>query len=216
MTGGLGGQALSPQTLGSKGYAVRSVVVFCGSRHGRDPAWVAASVALGQGLARAGIRLIYGGGRMGLMGVVADAVLDAGGEVRGIIPAFLTAMEVAHDRVTDLVVTDSMHSRKRQMFELADAFVTMPGGLGTLDETVEIITWKQLGLHEKPVYICNVGDWAEGLLGAFEMAVADGFASVSARALYEVLPDVAAVLRALEAMPETALPGQPVTDSQKL
>jgi uncharacterized protein (TIGR00730 family) len=167
-------------------------------------------------LARAGIRLIYGGGRMGLMGVVADAVLDAGGEVRGIIPAFLTAMEVAHDRVTDLVVTDSMHSRKRQMFDLADAFVTMPGGLGTLDETVEIITWKQLGLHEKPVYICNVGGWANGLLGAFEMAVADGFASVSARALYEVLPDVASVLRALGALPETALPGRPATDSQKL
>ncbi len=167
-------------------------------------------------MARAGIRLIYGGGRMGLMGVVADAALDAGGEVRGIIPEFLTAMEVAHDRVTDLVVTDSMHSRKRQMFELADAFVTMPGGLGTLDETVEIITWRQLGLHEKPVYICNVGGWAAGLLAAFEMAVEDGFASVSARGLYEVLPDVPAVLEALLALPAKPLPGQPVADSQKL
>jgi uncharacterized protein (TIGR00730 family) len=166
-------------------------------------------------LAQAGIRLIYGGGRMGLMGVVADAVLDAGGEVRGIIPAFLTAQEVAHDRVTDLVVTDSMHSRKRQMFELADAFVTMPGGLGTLDETVEIVTWRQLGLHEKPVFICNVGGWAEGLLGAFEMAVEDGFASVSARGLYEVLPDVPSVLHALAALPVNALPGQPVTDARK-
>jgi uncharacterized protein (TIGR00730 family) len=127
--------------------------------------------------------------------------------VRGIIPEFLTAMEVAHERVTDLVVTDSMHSRKRQMFELADAFVTMPGGLGTLDETVEIVTWKQLGLHEKPVFICNVGGWAEGLLGAFEMAVADGFASVSARTLYQVLPDVGAVLAAVAAIPMKALPG---------
>jgi uncharacterized protein (TIGR00730 family) len=144
---------------------------------------------------------------MGLMGVVADAVLDAGGEVRGIIPEFLTAMEVAHDRVTDLVVTDSMHSRKRQMFELADAFVTMPGGLGTLDETVEIVTWRQLGLHEKPVFICNVGGWAAGLLGAFEMAVTDGFASESARGLYQVLPDVAAVLAALASVDERALPG---------
>ena len=195
---------------------MRSVVVFCGSRPGRDPAWAAASVALGQGLARAGIRLIYGGGRMGLMGVVADAVLDEGGEVRGIIPEFLTAMEVAHDRVTDLVVTDSMHSRKRQMFELADAFVTMPGGLGTLDETVEIITWRQLGLHEKPVFICNVGGWADGLLGAFERAVADGFASASARGLYEVLPDVPAVLAALSTLPFKTLPGQPAADSQRL
>jgi uncharacterized protein (TIGR00730 family) len=93
------------------------------------------------------------------------------------------------------------------MFELADAFVTMPGGLGTLDETVEIITWRQLGLHQKPLFICNVGGWAAGLIGAFEMAVADGFASVSARGLYEVLPDVASVLAALAAMPVQALPG---------
>jgi uncharacterized protein (TIGR00730 family) len=186
---------------------LRSVVVFCGSRPGRDPAWAEACVALGQGLAQAGIRLVYGGGRMGLMGVVADAVLDAGGEVRGIIPEFLTAMEVAHDRVADLVVTDSMHSRKRQMFELADAFVTMPGGLGTLDETVEIITWRQLGLHEKPVFICNVAGWAQGLLGAFEMAITDGFASQSASGLFEVLPDVASVLAALTAVAEKALPG---------
>ena len=160
---------------------------------------------MGQGLAQAGIRLVYGGGRMGLMGVVADAVLDAGGEVRGIIPEFLTATEVAHDRVTDLVVTDSMHSRKRQMFELADAFVTMPGGLGTLDETVEIITWRQLGLHEKPVFICNVAGWAAGLLSAFELAIADGFASASAHGLFEVLPDVASVLAALANVPEKAL-----------
>ncbi len=190
---------------------MRSVVVFCGSRPGRDPAWAAAAVALGQGLARAGIRLIYGGGRMGLMGVVADAVLDEGGDVLGIIPEFLTAMEVAHERVTELVVTDSMHSRKQRMFELADAFVTLPGGLGTLDETVEIITWKQLGLHEKPVLICNVSGWADGLLGAFEQAVEDGFASAAARDLYAVYPDVTAVLEALAGVPEL-----PATDAQRM
>ncbi len=195
---------------------MRSVVVFCGSRPGRDPAWHAATQELGRGLAEAGIRLIYGGGKLGLMGAVADAVLDAGGEVLGIIPEFLTAMEVAHERVTELVVTDSMHSRKRRMFELADAFVTMPGGLGTLDETVEIITWRQLGLHEKPVLLCNVGGWADALLGAFETAVADGFAGQSARFLYEVFPDVPGVLARLRDVPSAALPGQATPDADRL
>jgi uncharacterized protein (TIGR00730 family) len=195
---------------------VPSIVVFCGSRLGRDPAWKAAAEAFGRGLAQAGFRLIYGGGRLGLMGVVADAALDAGGEVMGIIPEFLTAMEVAHERVTDLEVTDSMHSRKRRMFELADAFVTLPGGLGTLDETVEIITWRQLGLHEKRVFICNVAGWANALLGAFESAVEDGFAGQSARSLYEVLPDVASVLGALKNLPRESLPGQPVADAHRL
>jgi uncharacterized protein (TIGR00730 family) len=195
---------------------VRSVVVFCGSRPGRNPAWRDAAWELGQGLAQAGIKLIYGGGRLGLMGVVADSVLDAGGQVRGIIPEFLTAMEVAHEGVTDLIVTDSMHSRKRQMFELADAFVTLPGGLGTMDETVEIITWRQLGLHEKPILICNVGGWADGLLGAFDRAVADGFAAPSARALFEVVADVPSILERLSALPEVALPGQSVADAQRL
>jgi len=183
---------------------VKNVVVFCGSRPGRDPAWLAAARAMGRGLAAAGIRLVYGGGRVGLMGAVADAVLEAGGEVLGIIPEFLTRWEVAHERVTELVVTDSMHTRKRQMFDLADAFVTLPGGLGTLDETVEIVTWRQLKLHDKPVLLCNVNGWADALLGAFEIAVADGFAAESARGLFEVLPDVPAVLARLADLPELA------------
>ncbi len=183
---------------------------------GRDPAWREAAVLLGRGLAKAGIRLIYGGGRLGLMGTVADAVLDAGGNVLGVIPEFLTALEVAHERVTDLVITDSMHSRKRHMFEVADAFVTMPGGLGTLDETVEIITWRQLGLHEKPILICNVAGWADGLLCAFESAVTDEFASASARQLYQVFPDVPSVLAALRSLPAEKLPGQPVADAHRL
>ncbi len=183
---------------------MKNVVVFCGSRPGRDPAWLAAAQAMGRGLAAAGIRLVYGGGRVGLMGAVADAVLEAGGEVLGIIPEFLTRWEVAHERVTELVVTDSMHTRKRQMFDLADAFVTLPGGLGTLDETVEIVTWRQLKLHDKPVLLCNVNGWADALLGAFEIAVADGFAAESARGLFEVLPDVPAVLARLADLPELA------------
>jgi uncharacterized protein (TIGR00730 family) len=189
----------------------KSVVVFCGSRAGRNPAWLAAATELGQALAAADIRLIYGGGRVGLMGAVADAVMDAGGEVIGIIPEFLTAMEVAHSGLTRLEVTESMHTRKRRMFDLADAFITLPGGLGTLDETVEIITWRQLGLHTKPVLICNVGGWADGLLGAFRMAVEDAFASESALALYEVLPDVRAVMARL-----ASVAGAGVVESARL
>ena len=173
---------------------IRSVAVFCGSRPGRNPAWLAAARALGSGLAQAGIRLVFGGGRVGLMGAVADSVLAEGGQVLGVIPEFLTAMEVAHGGLTELVVTDSMHSRKRLMFDRADAFLTLPGGLGTLDETVEIVTWRQLGLHDKPVLICNVAGWADSLLGAFEQSVEDGFASKSARGLFEVVPDVATAL----------------------
>jgi uncharacterized protein (TIGR00730 family) len=179
----------------------KSVVVFCGSRPGRDPAWLEAATQMGTGLARAGIRLIYGGGRVGLMGAVADATLAAGGQVLGIIPEFLTRMEVAHTGLTTLEITDSMHSRKRRMFDLADAFVTLPGGLGTLDETVEIITWHQLRLHRKPILICNTAGWANALLAAFESAMNDGFASPTARELYEVHPDVPAVLGRLKALP---------------
>ena len=174
-----------------------SIVVFCGSRPGHNPAWLAAATELGHGLAQAGIRLVYGGGRVGLMGAVADATLAAGGEVLGVIPEFLTRMEVAHAGVTRLEITDSMHSRKRRMFDLADAFVTLPGGLGTLDETVEIVTWRQLGLHTKPVLICNTHNWARKLLAAFETSIEDGFATPSARDLYEVHPDVPAILARL-------------------
>ena len=180
---------------------IRAVVVFCGSRVGTDPAWRAAADALGRGLASSGIRLIYGGGRVGLMGAVADGALAGGGAVTGIIPDFLRAREVAHPGVTDLVVTDSMHSRKALMFQHADAFVTLPGGLGTLDETVEVITWRQLGLHDRPVLIANINNWATGLVGVLNGFVATGFADASARALYEVVPDVPAVLRRLLTMP---------------
>ena len=179
---------------------VRSVVVFCGSRPGRDPKWMQAAADLGRGLAEARIRLVYGGGRVGLMGAVADATLAHGGEVLGVIPEFLTTMEVAHGGLTELVVTGSMHSRKQRMFDESDAFVTLPGGLGTMDETVEVITWAQLGLHRHPVLICNVENWADGLLAAFERTVVDGFSADSTRGLYEVVPDVAGVIGRLTAL----------------
>lgn len=187
---------------------LRSVAVFCGSRFGAHPGYREAAAALGRGLAEGGMRVVYGGGHVGLMGVVADAALAAGGEVLGVIPEFLQRREVVHAGVADLIVTDSMHSRKRHMFDTADAFVTMPGGLGTFDETIEITTWRQLGLHDKPILICDVLGWAQPYLAALEAAVRDGFAGPETRELYEVVPDVPAVLaRLAELAPGDA--GQP-------
>lgn len=176
---------------------IRSVAVFCGSRVGHDPAYAAAAAALGGGLAAAGLRLVYGGGGVGLMGVVADAALAAGGEVLGIIPEFLQRREVAHAGVGDMVVTDTMHDRKRRMFDAADAFVTMPGGLGTFDETIEITTWRQLALHDKPILVCDVAGWAQPYLASLQAAVDQGFAGPECLRLFEVLPDVDAVLARL-------------------
>ena len=185
---------------------IRSAAVFCGSRFGVDPAFRAAATALGHGMARQGLRLIYGGGRIGLMGAVADAVLEAGGEVIGVIPEFLTRREVAHDGIDDMIVTDSMHSRKQRMFALADAFVMMPGGLGTLDEVVEITTWRQLHLHDKPILLCDVAGSARPLLNAFEAVVEMGFAERSALELFEVIDGVDALLARLAMLETTPQP----------
>lgn len=189
-------------------HQLSSVAVFCGSRFGADPAFRAAATALGAGLATAGLRLVYGGGCIGLMGVVADAALASGGSVLGIIPDFLQRREVAHGGAIELVVTDTMHDRKRRMFEAADAFVTMPGGLGTFDETIEITTWRQLGLHDKPILICDLHGWAQPYLAALHAAIAQGFADPATADLYETLPDVPSVLARLEALarPEVGHP----------
>jgi uncharacterized protein (TIGR00730 family) len=176
---------------------IHAVAVFCGSRSGDDPAYREAARALGHGLAEAGIRMVYGGGRIGLMGVMADAALASGGRVLGVIPEFLIQREVAHQGITELVVTDSMHSRKQRMFASADAFISLPGGLGTLDETIEIITWRQLRLHAKPILICNVAGSAAPFLTTIETAIEAGFAYPEARGLFEVLDGVPAVLRRL-------------------
>ena len=173
---------------------IHAVAVFCGSRSGNDPAYRAAAQTLGRGLAEAGIRLVYGGGRIGLMGVMADAALAAGGTVLVVIPEFLTRREVMHEGISELIITASMHGRKQTMFEAADAFVSLPGGLGTLDETIEIITWRQLGLHSKPVLICNVAGSAAPFLATIEAAIAADFAYPATRELYEVVDGVPALL----------------------
>jgi uncharacterized protein (TIGR00730 family) len=176
---------------------IRSVAVFCGASPGHSPDFFAAATALGRGLAQAGIRLIYGGGRVGLMGAVADGALAGGGTVIGVIPEFLTKWEVAHDGVAEMIVTDSMHSRKRLMFEMSDAFVSFPGGLGTLDETFEILTWRQLKLHDKPILITDVAGSAAPLLTMIEATIEAGFAKPEIRALYEVVEGVEATLARL-------------------
>jgi hypothetical protein len=171
-----------------------SLAVFCGSRKGFDPVYEAAGKALGAGMARAGVRLVYGGGRIGIMGVIADAVLAGGGTVLGVIPQFLRDLEVEHQGATEMVVTDSMHVRKTRLYAEADGFLVMPGGLGTFDETMEIVTWKQLRLHDKPILVCNVAGWADPLLAMIDAAIAQGFADPGCRGLIEVLPSVEAVL----------------------
>ncbi|MBB2171164.1 LOG family protein [Gluconacetobacter asukensis] len=180
--------------------SVAAVAVFCGSRFGARPVFQEAAREMGHRLGQAGMRLVYGGGDVGLMGTVADATLEAGGAVSGVIPTFLEAREVMHQGVTDLTVTDSMHSRKQLMFARADAFVVLPGGLGTFDETIEIMTWRQLKLHDKPIFIVNVAGWADPMLGMLRAAVENGFAESSALDLFEVVPDVATTMERLGAV----------------
>jgi uncharacterized protein (TIGR00730 family) len=142
---------------------IKTVCVYCGSGPGTNPLFVDAAVAFGKALAENGIRLVYGGGSLGLMGAVATSVLDHGGTVTGIIPDFLTARENALTRVQEMIVTPDMHERKRLMFEHSDAFVALPGGIGTLEELVEQLTWKQLGRHAKPVLLANIDQFWEPL-----------------------------------------------------
>lgn len=176
---------------------IHTVAVFCGAASGSDPAHRAAALEFGGGLARAGMRLVYGGGRVGLMGAVAEGAIAAGGAVVGIIPDFLMRREVANEDIADLEVTDSMHSRKRRMFDLADAFVTLPGGLGTFDETFEILTWRQLQLHDKPILFCDIAGSTAPLVGLIESAIAGGFARSDIRGLYEVTHGIPATLARL-------------------
>ena len=143
---------------------IKTVCVYCGSGPGTNPRFTEAASALGKALAESGIRLVFGGGSVGMMGAVASAVLDNGGSVTGIIPDFLTTREHTLSRVQETIITPDMHERKRLMFERSDAFVALPGGIGTLEELVEQLTWKQLGRHSKPVLLANIDGFWEPLL----------------------------------------------------
>lgn len=189
--------------------SLSSVCVYCGASSRVADVHKEAAHALGDGLARRGIRMVYGGGRVGLMGIAADAAIAAGGEVVGIIPEHIQSAEIEHTGLTELHVVDSMHTRKRMMVERSDAFVILPGGLGTLDEAFEILTWKQLQLHDKPIVIADVDGYWRPLLGLIDHMVAQGFARIDRSALYRVADHVDGVFEALGAMPDPAHPAQP-------
>jgi len=175
-----------------------NVCVFCGSSPGNDPAYVAAAESLGTLLGQNGRRLIYGGGAVGLMGVVADATLAAGGKVIGVIPEHLARLEVAHSGLTELHVVGSMHERKQRMASLADGFVVLPGGLGTLEEFCEIWTWGQLGLHRKPYGVLNVAGYFNHLLTFLDHSVTSRFVRQEHRSLVQVSERPAELLARLD------------------
>ncbi|MCF8468002.1 MAG: TIGR00730 family Rossman fold protein [Sneathiella sp.] len=184
---------------------ISSLCVYCGSRIPTDPAHKEAARNLGHQLAENGIRLIYGGGHVGLMGIIADATLDAKGQVIGIIPGHLHDIEVSHEKLTELHVVDSMHIRKEKMFQMSDAFVVLPGGLGTLDETFEMITWRQLRLHDKPIILVNYKKYWDPLLKLFDHMIEAGFVEKEALGFFKVVERMEDIMPALLKAPETEI-----------
>lgn len=178
---------------------MKRVAVYCGSSMGADPAFADAARGIGIEMARRGIGLVYGGGRLGLMGIVADAVLEAGGEAFGVIPQALIDLEVAHRGLTELHVVTTMHERKAKMTELTDAFVALPGGIGTFDELFEAWTWNALGYHAKPFALLDVAGFWDGLIHFLDHATMSGFMSPARRAQLIVAGGIGDVLDRLEA-----------------
>jgi uncharacterized protein (TIGR00730 family) len=185
---------------------VSRVAVFCGSSLGRSPRYADVAAELGRELAARGIGLVYGGGAVGLMGVLADAVMSAGGEVIGVIPAALLAKEIGHLGLSELVVTESMHERKARMADLAEGFIALPGGLGTYEELCEILTWGQLGYHAKPVVVLDVEGFYEQLFALFDHAVGEGFVRPLHRSLANRAETVHEALALLAQPPPAVVP----------
>ena len=185
--------------------AVGSVCVYCGASGGVERRFLEAAAETGRAAARRGWRLVFGGGHVGLMGQMADAALAVGGEVHGVIPQALVDRELAHGRVTRLHVVGSMHERKQKMFDLADAFLALPGGVGTLDETIEVLTWKQLGMHDKPIVVLDLGGYWAPLLALIEAVIDCGFAPAATAQLFQTAPTVEAAFALLAAAPAPAL-----------
>ncbi|RCW27628.1 hypothetical protein DFR48_102112 [Ciceribacter lividus] len=179
---------------------IRSVCVYCGSQPGRDPDHIAAGRALGRSIAAHGLRLVYGGGTRGIMGAVAGGVLSNGGQVTGIIPEFLVDMEATRHslgQLNELIVTEDMHARKHKMFERADAFITLPGGIGTLEEIVEIMTWAQLGRHEKPMVFANINGFWNPMLELLRHMREQGFIHTAERVQPLVIDNVEDIIPAI-------------------
>jgi uncharacterized protein (TIGR00730 family) len=181
--------------------APSSLCVFCGSRFGTDPGARALAVALGKLLAREGITLVYGGGGVGLMGLLANAALENGGKVVGIIPRFLLQREAGHLRLSETLVVESMHERKLEMFERAEAFVVLPGGIGTLEELFEVLSWRTLGLHTKPIVIVDQNGYWESLAALLRAVVEGGFAEPAHLDHVAFVRDLGQLLPAIAAMP---------------
>ena len=167
-----------------------SVCVFCGARMGNDPAFEAAAIALGTELAQAEMRLVYGAGDVGLMGAVANGAQKAGGQTFGVIPVHLLEMEVGKRDLSSFIVTENMHERKKVMFMNADVLVTLPGGAGSLDELFEVLTWKHLGLHEKPIYLLDINEYWQPLITLVDHMIANGFASESFKESLNVVKSI--------------------------
>ncbi|MBL4740042.1 MAG: TIGR00730 family Rossman fold protein [Sneathiella sp.] len=184
---------------------ISSLCVYCGSKMPVDPAFTEAARALGQRLGEQGIQLVYGGGHVGLMGITADATLEAGGQVIGIIPEHLHDIEVSHENLTELHIVDSMHARKQMMFERSDAFIVLPGGLGTLDETFEMITWRQLKLHDKPIILVNFKNYWQPFLDLLDHMIKAGFVEEQAKSFFQVVETLEDILPALKHMPDAKL-----------
>lgn len=177
--------------------SIRSVCVFCGANAGASPAYSAAAAELGSTLAASSVRVVFGGGSVGLMGVLANAVLTNGGEITGVIPQALLDREIGHTGVTDMRVVRTMHERKAVMSELSDAFVALPGGLGTLEELFEVWTWAQLGIHAKPCALLNVDGYFDPLLAFLDRGVSEGFVRARHRAMLVVADETDELLARL-------------------
>ena len=177
---------------------MRNICVFCGSQSGTDSRYRQIAVELGHLLAQRGHGLVYGGGHVGLMGTIADAVLEAGGDVTGVIPKPMTDRELAHETVTKLYVVSSMHERKALMASLSDAFIAMPGGYGTLEELFEVIAWAQLGIHRKPIGVLNAAGYFDALLSLVEHMIGEGFIKTKYRDLFVTAEQPLALLDALQ------------------
>ncbi len=184
---------------------ISSLCVYCGSRIPKDPSHIDAAKSLGKDLAESGIRLVYGGGHVGLMGVIADATLNSGGQVTGIIPGHLHDIEVSHEKLTELHIVDSMHARKEKMFQTSDAFAVLPGGLGTLDETFEMVTWRQLRLHDKPIVLVNYKNYWRPLLDLIDHMIEAGFVEKEALGYFTVVEELKDIIPALVKAPDAEI-----------
>lgn len=182
---------------------MKSICVFCGSVMGKNPIYKQTAHELGLFLVKNQLRLVYGGGKVGLMGVLADAVMQNGGKVVGVIPQFLIELEVAHSRLSEQIMVKTMHERKKRMTDMADGFIVLAGGIGTMDEFFEILAWAQLGLHKKPVALLNVNGFFDKLLDYLDFAIAEGFVKTQCRQILLVDDKIESLFEKIESYQTT-------------